>query len=230
MLVDPLLPVGLATPATLVFADRLEHNLAAMATFADAIGVALRPHAKTHKCLEIARRQMLLGARGLSVATVGEAEILTSDRSAPSGSEVDDVFVAYPLWPADDLDSPPVASHRAGPGDRRRRQLRSGRAPRPARRPGPDHGRSGLWSGPEWCDTGRGGAGGPGRRADRVGGFRSVHLPGSELRTGRSRPGLQPKSPPPSPRPPRSSLPLGLSLLSGAAAPPRAPGSSSLAR
>jgi D-serine deaminase-like pyridoxal phosphate-dependent protein len=103
LLVDPLLPDGVATPATLVFADRLEHNLAAMATFAEAIGVTLRPHAKTHKCLEIARRQMLLGARGLSVATVAEAEILTSDRAGPSGSKVDDVFVAYPLWPADDL-------------------------------------------------------------------------------------------------------------------------------
>ena len=49
-----LLPGGLATPATVVFADRLERNLAGMAAFAVGSGVALRPHAKTHKCVQIA--------------------------------------------------------------------------------------------------------------------------------------------------------------------------------
>ena len=189
MLVDPLLPVGLATPATLVFADRLEHNLAAMATFADATGVTLRPHAKTHKCLEIARRQMLLGARGLSVATVGEAEILTSDRSAPSGSKVDDVFVAYPLWPADDLIARLLRL------TERVRVTVGADSSEAVERLAPLAGRVRIMVevdcglGRSGVDTGRGGAGGPGRRADRVGGFRSVHLPGSELRTGRTGPG-----------------------------------------
>jgi D-serine deaminase-like pyridoxal phosphate-dependent protein len=102
---DPLLPPALATPATVVFADRLERNLAGMAAFATASGMALRPHAKTHKCVEIARRQMALGARGLTVATVGEAEILTGSHGGGlgAGPDVDDVFVAYPLWPGDDL-------------------------------------------------------------------------------------------------------------------------------
>ena len=104
MVIGSLLPRGLATPATLVFADRLERNLAGMAAFAAGVGVALRPHAKTHKCLQIARRQMALGARGLSVATVGEAEILTGGRgTGQAGPEVEDVFIAYPLWPAADL-------------------------------------------------------------------------------------------------------------------------------
>ena len=93
-----LLPAGLPTPATVVLADRLERNLERMAAFADRAGVALRPHAKTHKCAEIARRQIALGARGISVATVGEAEILTARTR-----EVTDVFIAYPLWAGDDL-------------------------------------------------------------------------------------------------------------------------------
>ena len=105
MLIGPHLPKGVPTPATLVFADRLERNLSAMAAFADESAVALRPHAKTHKCMEIARRQIALGARGLSVATVGEAEILTRHDNSlgDSGPEVTDVFVAYPLWPDDEL-------------------------------------------------------------------------------------------------------------------------------
>lgn len=103
-MIGSLLPGGLASPATLVFADRLERNLAGMAAFAAGTGVALRPHAKTHKCPQIARRQMALGARGLSVATLGEAEILASRSAAgPAGPEVEDVFIAYPLWPAGDL-------------------------------------------------------------------------------------------------------------------------------
>jgi D-serine deaminase-like pyridoxal phosphate-dependent protein len=102
--IGSLLPGGLATPATLVFADRLERNLAGMAGFAARAGVALRPHAKTHKCLPIAGRQLALGARGLSVATVGEAEILAGRAGAGNGGPgLEDVFIAYPLWPAPDL-------------------------------------------------------------------------------------------------------------------------------
>jgi D-serine deaminase-like pyridoxal phosphate-dependent protein len=106
--VGPDLPDGLLTPATIVFADRMERNLSAMAAFSSDAHIALRPHAKTHKCREIARRQMALGARGLSVATVGEAEILAQPGSAlpdvPGGSpDVTDIFVAYPLWADEDL-------------------------------------------------------------------------------------------------------------------------------
>lgn len=87
-----------------MFADRLERNLAGMAGFAARAGVALRPHAKTHKCLPIAGRQLALGARGLSVATVGEAEILAGRAGAGNGGPgLEDVFIAYPLWPAPDL-------------------------------------------------------------------------------------------------------------------------------
>lgn len=98
MLIAEQLPESLPTPATVVFADRLERNLAGMAQFANAAGIALRPHAKTHKCVEIARRQLALGARGLAVATVGEAEALAiSGRLDPA-----DIFVTYPLWADND--------------------------------------------------------------------------------------------------------------------------------
>jgi len=99
-----LLPGDLETPTTVVLADRLERNLSAMADFCKASSMALRPHAKTHKTVEIANMQMDLGAVGLSVATVGEAEFLVRGHpSATVTSQVDDVFLAYPLWATDDL-------------------------------------------------------------------------------------------------------------------------------
>lgn len=61
------------TPAVLLDEARLMDNLRAMQDLADRHGVALRPHAKTHKSLEIGRRQIGLGASGITVATVDEA-------------------------------------------------------------------------------------------------------------------------------------------------------------
>lgn len=65
----------LATPCVLVEAHRLQANLSAMQARADAQGVALRPHIKTHKSIALARRQTDGGAKGLTVAKVGEAEV-----------------------------------------------------------------------------------------------------------------------------------------------------------
>ncbi|MCI0638157.1 MAG: DSD1 family PLP-dependent enzyme [Gemmataceae bacterium] len=64
----------LPTPALLVDLDRLESNLRTMAEHVQKAGCGLRPHAKTHKCPEIARRQIATGALGICVATVPEAE------------------------------------------------------------------------------------------------------------------------------------------------------------
>ena len=61
------------TPAVLLDEARLMANLRAMQELADRHGVAMRPHAKTHKSLEIGRRQVELGASGITVATVDEA-------------------------------------------------------------------------------------------------------------------------------------------------------------
>jgi D-serine deaminase-like pyridoxal phosphate-dependent protein len=64
------------TPALLLDLDRFERNVQRMAAFVKDAGKKLRPHAKTHKCPEIARRQIAAGAVGVCVAKVGEAEVM----------------------------------------------------------------------------------------------------------------------------------------------------------
>jgi D-serine deaminase-like pyridoxal phosphate-dependent protein len=68
----------LPTPSLLVDLDRLESNLRKLQETITAAGKNLRPHAKAHKCVEIARRQVELGAAGVCVATIGEMELMTS--------------------------------------------------------------------------------------------------------------------------------------------------------
>jgi 3-hydroxy-D-aspartate aldolase len=67
------------TPALLLDSDLLEANLSRMAQAAKKSGKQLRPHAKAHKCVEIARRQIAHGACGISVATVAEAEFMATN-------------------------------------------------------------------------------------------------------------------------------------------------------
>ncbi|MFK0203693.1 alanine racemase [Streptomyces lavendulae] len=71
--------------------DVLDRNLATVADVARDRRLQVRPHAKTHKCLEIARRQVGLGAVGLTVATLSEAETFTA-------AGFNDLFIAYPVW------------------------------------------------------------------------------------------------------------------------------------
>ena len=66
------------TPALILDLDAFERNLVTMAAFAEAAGVRLRPHAKTHKSPEIALRQIAHGAVGQCCQKVGEAEILVA--------------------------------------------------------------------------------------------------------------------------------------------------------
>jgi 3-hydroxy-D-aspartate aldolase len=68
----------LNTPVLVIELDALERNIAAMAAFAAERGVALRPHAKTHKSIDIARRQIAKGAIGSCCAKLGEAEALAA--------------------------------------------------------------------------------------------------------------------------------------------------------
>jgi len=81
---------ALSTPAVVVDLDVLERNVRRMAARAEEAGVRLRPHAKTHKCPEIAALQRAAGAWGLSLAKVGEAEVFVD-------AGFDDVFIAYPV-------------------------------------------------------------------------------------------------------------------------------------
>ncbi len=73
---DPMHYTELDTPSLLIDRAILESNLRFMQDYADAQGVALRPHTKTHKMPAIAMMQMELGAAGIAVAKVGEAEVM----------------------------------------------------------------------------------------------------------------------------------------------------------
>jgi 3-hydroxy-D-aspartate aldolase len=68
----------LNTPVLVLDRDALGRNVQKMAAFAKRSGVALRPHAKSHKSLAIARMQLDAGAFGLCCAKLGEAEVLAS--------------------------------------------------------------------------------------------------------------------------------------------------------
>jgi D-serine deaminase-like pyridoxal phosphate-dependent protein len=89
-LLDDAVAAEVDTPAVVVDLARAEARIARMASVMRDRGVALRPHAKTHKSIEFARRQIEAGAVGLTVATIGEAEVF-----ADAGFE--DLFIAYPV-------------------------------------------------------------------------------------------------------------------------------------
>lgn len=81
----PLTPVALdapvplndvPTPALLLDEDALTRNIARMADFLGARGKGFRPHAKTHKCPEVAARQLAAGAVGVCAAKISEAIVL----------------------------------------------------------------------------------------------------------------------------------------------------------
>lgn len=66
----------LNTPVLVLDVDALDRNIQRMAALATNHGVALRPHAKTHKSVDIALRQKKAGAVGVCCAKIGEAEVL----------------------------------------------------------------------------------------------------------------------------------------------------------
>ena len=80
----------LDTPALVVDLDVMERNLARASEYAASHGLRLRPHTKTHKSPQLAERQLALGAAGLTVAKVGEAEVMLA--AGPT-----DLLLAYPV-------------------------------------------------------------------------------------------------------------------------------------
>ena len=90
-IVPPRLPSGIDTPALLIDLDVVEGNARRLGEELSGRGIALRPHAKTHKSVALARLQVESGARGITVGNLGEAEVF-----ADGG--IDDVFIAYPVW------------------------------------------------------------------------------------------------------------------------------------
>jgi D-serine deaminase-like pyridoxal phosphate-dependent protein len=86
----------ISTPALTIDLDILESNLERMAVYCREHGLALRPHTKTHKTPEVARMQLDRGACGLTVAKVGEAEVMASGTDA-------EILVAYPIFGTEKL-------------------------------------------------------------------------------------------------------------------------------
>jgi len=66
----------LPTPSLILDLDLFESNIEKMSLHAKSCSIQLRPHAKTHKCPEIARRQIQAGALGVCTSTIHEAEVL----------------------------------------------------------------------------------------------------------------------------------------------------------
>ena len=79
--------IDLDTPALLIDKDIMLRNLKDMQDYADRMGVALRPHTKTHKSSKLALLQEELGAKGITVAKVGEAEVMATNG-------LTDIFIA----------------------------------------------------------------------------------------------------------------------------------------
>lgn len=77
------------TPVAVIDLDRLNANLTDLQSYADEHGIALWPHAKTHKSPEIGRRQLELGAAGLTIAKTGEAQVFQE-------ADVPKLLVHYP--------------------------------------------------------------------------------------------------------------------------------------
>lgn len=87
--------MNVETPALVVDLDRLCRNIDAMSRAVASRGLRLRPHAKTHKCIEIAEMQRDAGADGLTVATLSEAEVFAA-------AGFTDLLLAYPVFPSGD--------------------------------------------------------------------------------------------------------------------------------
>jgi D-serine deaminase-like pyridoxal phosphate-dependent protein len=80
----------LETPAVIVDLDVMERNLSRMAEYCRAHELRLRPHTKTHKIPELAKKQIESGATGITVAKLGEAEVMLA-------AGITDLLIAYPI-------------------------------------------------------------------------------------------------------------------------------------
>src|ERR1700741_1904839 len=80
----------LETPAVVVDLDVMDQNLARMAAYCREHELLLRPHTKSHKIPELAQQQIASGAHGITVAKLGEAEVMLN-------AGITDILIAYPI-------------------------------------------------------------------------------------------------------------------------------------
>lgn len=96
VLPEPVPVDAVPTPALLVDEPAMDANLQRLQTLLQSRGVGLRPHAKMHKCPEVARRQLALGAVGICCAKVSEAEIMAA-------AGCDRILITSPVATADKM-------------------------------------------------------------------------------------------------------------------------------
>jgi D-serine deaminase-like pyridoxal phosphate-dependent protein len=84
---------SLETPVLLLDEAQMRRNIARMQTRMNELGVTLRPHAKTSKCVEVVKQQIAAGARGITVSTLKEAETFFA-------GGIDDILYAVAIVPA----------------------------------------------------------------------------------------------------------------------------------
>lgn len=80
----------LETPSVIIDLDVMDQNLSRMAQYSRSHNLKLRPHTKSHKIPELAKRQLASGASGITVAKIGEAEVMLE-------AGITDILIAYPL-------------------------------------------------------------------------------------------------------------------------------------
>src|SRR5215813_5016973 len=80
----------LDTPAVIVDLDVMDRNLSRVADYCRQHKLLLRPHTKSHKIPELAKRQIAGGATGITVAKIGEAEVMLD-------AGITDILIAYPI-------------------------------------------------------------------------------------------------------------------------------------
>lgn len=76
------------TPVVTIDIDVMEENIRQVQAACDRFGVALRPHIKTHKNPELARRQLQAGAKGIACQTLGEVDVMQK-------AGIDDIMLTY---------------------------------------------------------------------------------------------------------------------------------------
>lgn len=96
----PALPAGPlpSTPAVLIDLDIARRNIARFQAYADAHGLKVRPHIKTHKLPALARLQLASGAIGITCQKISEAEAMLD--GAP---EIADLLITYNIVGAEKL-------------------------------------------------------------------------------------------------------------------------------
>jgi D-serine deaminase-like pyridoxal phosphate-dependent protein len=78
------------TPCAVIDLDRVERNIARIQAACDAVGLANRPHIKTHKSPWLANMQIAAGAKGITCQKLGEAEVMAA-------AGIDDILISYNL-------------------------------------------------------------------------------------------------------------------------------------